>query len=182
MASGRLWPRRSSWKRAISAAFRRWATLPRPAAVCRGRTSARGSGKARATSNMATRLASGPLWRRPNVPSASVRRGSAFPNVKRPKALGCGRGRRWPIHSRERAMTAYETWCPWRSRKPLAEVRPAVGVGWEAGRKNGAQPCRLLRPDLNPGQMARHRMVESGAASAVSPMESNALHCRTKFG
>ncbi len=60
------------------------------------------------------------------------------------------------------------------STKPLAEVEPAVGVRGEAGRKNGAQPYCLIRPHLNPSQMASHRMGESGDASAVSHSETGA--------
>ena len=54
----------------------------------------------------------------------------------------------------------------------MAEVEPAVGLGLETGRKNGAQPCRLIRPDLDPYQMACHRIVESSDASAVSHIET----------
>jgi hypothetical protein len=54
----------------------------------------------------------------------------------------------------------------------VAEVRPVVGLGVETGRKNGAHPDRVMRADLNPYQMACHRMVESGDASAVSHRET----------
>ncbi len=146
--------------------------MPRTVAVSRGRKSVTASGKARATSQMGTRILSGPLGKRPRVPSAFIRPCRGCTNGNTPKAMSWWRVRRWPIHCRGLVMTFCETWCPLRSRKPLAEVQPPVGLELETGRKNGSPPCRLMRPDLDPYQRACHRMVESSDASAVSHMET----------
>jgi hypothetical protein len=88
-------------------------------------------------------------------------------------------------------MTLCGTWGPLRPCKRLAEVCCPAGVRREAGGKAGEHPPVLMSPGLNLGQMAYHRMVVSGDASAVSPGKGSparepcdlyAVHAGTRQG
>src|SRR5262249_48028820 len=66
-------------------------------------------------------------------------------------------------------LTFGEPSCPWRRRKPWAEVWSSMGLRQEAGGKVGEPPPDLLSPCLNPYPMACRRMAAWGDASAVRP-------------
>ena len=85
-AAGRFWPRRSCWKRALWAASLPWATTFRPAGGWGAQKSVTASGQVRATAKMATRLSSGPLWKRPSLRSVSGQRCNGCINANRPRA------------------------------------------------------------------------------------------------